>query len=146
MRFEKFKNILIPIERVMWVEFDAKGDWLDEGPHTLVWIAIPGGMTRAIKFKGNQVEKLQEWLKQFPEAGSCVNVIEYPYGNFIDIQNGRIANNDPNKLIKQEDIIFKKYGKDDQKIDKPYPAYTYTTSDGKTIEIPLDGESTDASL
>ena len=70
MKFEQYKNTLIPIERVMWVEFDAKGDWSTREPRTLVHIFLPNGLSQAIEFKGNQVDKINEWLKQFPEAGS----------------------------------------------------------------------------
>ena len=73
MRFEKFENTLIPVERVMWIELCAKGDWRENEPSTFVHLFLPNGLTRAIRLKGNRVDKLNEWLKQFPEAGSCAS-------------------------------------------------------------------------
>ena len=73
MRFEKYRNTLIPIERVMWIEFKNKGDWMENEPSTFVHLFLPNGFTQAIKFKGNQVDKINEWLRQFPDAGSCAS-------------------------------------------------------------------------
>ena len=75
MRFERYSNVLIPVERVMWVDFDMKGDWTKKGPRTLVHVFLPNGYTTTIEFSGNHVDNILQWLKQFPEAGSCRSTI-----------------------------------------------------------------------
>lgn len=117
MHFENYKNTLIPVERVMWVNFDTEGDWSKREPRTLVHIFLPNGFTQAIEFKGNQVNKINEWLKQFPDAGSCACG---PIPSYTE----------PNKTIsKGMDDDFLK-SPDGGRFEFPYPKETYVVNPG----------------
>ena len=66
MRFEKFKNVIIPVDNVVFAEYIPKNDNPDELSNvTVVNVLIPNSfVTNPIVISGNCLEEFLVWINK----------------------------------------------------------------------------------